>query len=119
MNILPQQQNESANLPVQEQRRVQYATPLVDVESTEDGYTIRAEMPGVDKSGLEITVENGELTIVGHRQTVSLRVNQFIARSGTTTSGACTNSIRPSTPPKSALASSRAFNPDSAQGGER
>ncbi len=69
MNVLTQQQNESANLAAQEQRRVQYATPLVDVESTEDGYTIRAEMPGVDKSGLEITVDNGELTIIGHRRT--------------------------------------------------
>ena len=69
MNIVAQQQNESANLATQEQRRVQYATPLVDVESNEDGYTIRAEMPGVDKSGLEITIDNGELTIVGHRRT--------------------------------------------------
>ena len=69
MNIGAQQQNESANLATQEQRRVQYATPLVDVESNEEGYTIRAEMPGVDKSGLEITVDNGELTIVGHRRT--------------------------------------------------
>jgi HSP20 family protein len=67
MNIVAQQQNESANLANQEQRRVQYATPLVDVESNKEGYTIRAEMPGVDKSGLEITVDNGELTIVGHR----------------------------------------------------
>jgi HSP20 family protein len=72
MNIVPQQQNESANLATQEQRRVQYATPLVDVESNEEGYTIRAEMPGVDKSGLEITVDNGELTIVGHRRTSEL-----------------------------------------------
>ena len=69
MNIVAQQQNESANLATQEQRRIQYATPLVDVESNEVGYTIRAEMPGVDKSGLEITVDNGELTIVGHRRT--------------------------------------------------
>jgi len=69
MNIVAQQQNESANLATQELRRVQYATPLVDVESNEEGYTIRAEMPGVDKSGLEITVDNGELTIVGHRST--------------------------------------------------
>jgi HSP20 family protein len=68
MNIVTKQPNESANLATQEQQRVQYATPLVDVESTDEGYTIRAEMPGVDKSGLEITVENGELTIVGHRQ---------------------------------------------------
>jgi HSP20 family protein len=68
MNIVSQPQNESAKLATQEQRRVQYATPLVDVESNEEGYTIRAEMPGVDKSGLEITVDNGELTIIGHRR---------------------------------------------------
>jgi HSP20 family protein len=68
MNLFPQQQKGSANLAVPEQQPVQYATPLVDVESTDDGYTIRAEMPGVEKSGLEITVENGELAIVGHRQ---------------------------------------------------
>ena len=72
MNIVAQQQNESANLATQNQGRVQYATPLVDVESNEEGYTIRAEMPGVDKSGLEITVDNGELTIVGHRRTSEL-----------------------------------------------
>ena len=72
MNIGAQQQNESAKLATQEQQRVQYATPLVDVESNEEGYTIRAEMPGVDKSGLEITVDNGELTIVGHRRTSEL-----------------------------------------------
>src|SRR5260370_29960297 len=29
-------------------------------------------MAGVDKSGLEITVDNGELTIVGHRHTSEL-----------------------------------------------
>jgi HSP20 family protein len=68
MNIVVQKQNESANLATEEQGRVQYATPLVDVESTEEGYTIRAEMPGVEKSGLEITVDNGELTILGHRK---------------------------------------------------
>ena len=72
MNIGAQQQNESANLATQQQRRVQYATPLVDVESNQEGYIIRAEMPGVDKSGLEITVDNGELTIVGHRRTSEL-----------------------------------------------
>jgi HSP20 family protein len=73
MNIVPQQQqSESGTLANQEQRRVQYVTPLVDVESSQEGYTIRAEMPGVDKSGLEITVDNGELTIVGHRHTAEV-----------------------------------------------
>ena len=70
MNIAneQQQQHESAILPQQAPRPAQYVTPLADVESTKEGYTIRAEMPGVDRSGLEITVDNGELTILGHRQ---------------------------------------------------
>lgn len=57
------QQNDYSN-----QRPTYYVTPLVDVESNENAYTIHAEMPGVDKSGLEITVDKGELTIIGHRQ---------------------------------------------------
>jgi HSP20 family protein len=68
MNIPTQQQNDSPALPSQGERPVQYVTPPADVESTKEGYTIHAEMPGVDKSGLEITVDNGELTILGHRQ---------------------------------------------------
>jgi HSP20 family protein len=73
MNIVPQQQqNEPGTLATQQQRLVQYVTPLVDVESNQEGYTIRAEMPGVDKSGLEITVDNGELTILGHRRTAQV-----------------------------------------------
>jgi HSP20 family protein len=68
MNIVNQQQNESAVLPRQEQPSKQYLTPVADVESTKEGYTVRAEMPGVGKSGLEITVDNGELTILGRRQ---------------------------------------------------
>jgi HSP20 family protein len=67
MNIGTQQQNEPPVLAGQDQRQVQYVTPLADVESSKDGYTIHAEMPGVDKSGLEITVDSGELTILGHR----------------------------------------------------
>jgi HSP20 family protein len=73
MNIVPQQQqNEPGTLATQQQRLVQYVTPLVDVESNQEGYTIRAEMPGVDKSGLEITVDNGELTILGHRRSAQV-----------------------------------------------
>src|SRR3984957_10565036 len=67
MNIANQQQNDSPVLAHQDAKSVQYVTPLADVESTKEGYTIHAEMPGVDKSGLEVTVDNGELTILGHR----------------------------------------------------
>ena len=67
MNIANQQQNNAPVLAHQDPKSIQYVTPLADVESTDEGYTIHAEMPGVEKSGLEITVDNGELTVVGHR----------------------------------------------------
>jgi HSP20 family protein len=42
-------------------------TPHVNIIETKDGYTLTAELPGVSKEGVEITVEDNELTIVGHR----------------------------------------------------
>jgi len=59
-----QQQLSTENRP--QSRR--FATPLVDIESTQDGYVLYAEMPGVSKDGIEVTVENGDLLIVGHRR---------------------------------------------------
>jgi HSP20 family protein len=73
MNTLTRDQNvpaEGAVTPQKEfadQRQVYYVTPPADVESTENAYIVRAEMPGVDKSNLEITVDKGELAIVGRR----------------------------------------------------
>jgi len=68
MNILHQQQNEAGLTTRQDQPAAQYRTPRADVESSELGYTIKAELPGVDKSRLEITLDKDELTILGHRQ---------------------------------------------------
>ena len=45
----------------------EYVTPEVNIFEAKDGYVLEAEMPGVGKDGLEITLENNELTIVGHR----------------------------------------------------
>ena len=47
--------------------RVHYVSPLANILETTDGYLLEAEMPGVARDGLDVTVENGELTIVGHR----------------------------------------------------
>jgi HSP20 family protein len=49
-------------------RRHAYVTPFVDVQSTEEGFVLQAEMPGVSKTVIEVTVENGDLTLVGHRE---------------------------------------------------
>lgn len=46
-----------------------YITPNVDITENKDGYLLEAEMPGVNKEGLELLMEGNELTIVGHRQT--------------------------------------------------
>jgi len=49
-------------------RRHAYVTPFVDVRATEEGFLLQAEMTGVSKTGIEVTVENGDLILVGHRE---------------------------------------------------
>jgi len=59
-------QNEAR--PAQDRaHQVEYVSPVVNIYETKDGYVLEAEMPGVSKEGLEITLENNELTITGHR----------------------------------------------------
>jgi HSP20 family protein len=45
----------------------QFVAPPASVIEAGDGYTLEVEMPGVNKSGLDISVENNELTIIGRR----------------------------------------------------
>jgi HSP20 family protein len=45
-----------------------YVAPEVNIFETKDGYVLEAEMPGVSRAGLDISVEGNTLTIVGHRQ---------------------------------------------------
>jgi HSP20 family protein len=39
--------------------------PLVDIIEDKDGYFLLADMPGVSKENLELTLDNNELTILG------------------------------------------------------
>ncbi len=50
----------------------QFVAPTASVTEGNDGYTLQVEMPGVNKEGLEISVENNELTITGHRSMPSI-----------------------------------------------
>jgi HSP20 family protein len=45
----------------------QFVAPSASVIEAPDGYTLQVEMPGVNKQGLEASVENNELVIVGRR----------------------------------------------------
>lgn len=47
--------------------------PRVNIIETKDGYTLVAEVPGVGKDGVEVTVEDNQLTILGRRQPDELK----------------------------------------------
>ncbi|NLI77585.1 MAG: Hsp20/alpha crystallin family protein [Candidatus Riflebacteria bacterium] len=42
-----------------------FVSPLVDIYETDEGLTLLADLPGVEKEGLKIAVEEGILTIEG------------------------------------------------------
>lgn len=48
-------------------QRLSYVTPVANILETAEGYLLEAEMPGVSKDGIEVSVENGELIIAGRR----------------------------------------------------
>jgi HSP20 family protein len=51
----------------EQQPKREFVVPGVNIFENKDGYVLEAEMPGVNKSGLEITLDGNEITIVGHR----------------------------------------------------
>ena len=51
-----------------QRRAEQFVTPVASVVEDGDAYLLKVEMPGVNKEGLEISVENNELTITGRRE---------------------------------------------------
>jgi len=46
---------------------VRYHLPAVNIYETTDGYTLEADMPGVNRDGLEIYLDQNELTLLGRR----------------------------------------------------
>jgi len=44
-----------------------YVSPPVNIYENKDAFILEAEMPGVNKDGLEITLEGNALTLVGRR----------------------------------------------------
>ena len=62
MNTLVRKNHETDRVQTGE-----FIVPSASLMETSDGYTLEVEMPGVNKDGLEISVENNELTIIGRR----------------------------------------------------
>jgi len=44
-----------------------FVSPEVNIFESKDGYLLEADLPGVSKDGLEITLEGTTLTLVGRR----------------------------------------------------
>lgn len=58
--------NEISGIKLREHRQVEEIMPLTDIYETEDSYVIKAEMPGVSKENVDITLDGGVLTIKGN-----------------------------------------------------
>ena len=71
------QNSQTTQNPVAEQKPAvtalrRYIRPRADITETVHGFVVQVEMPGVNRQGLEVTFENGELTLVGHRTPVTV-----------------------------------------------
>ena len=60
------------NRNASQQRSEQFVTPAASVIEDNDAYLLNVEMPGVNKEGLEISVENNELKIIGRRSLLEI-----------------------------------------------
>lgn len=59
-------QTECCPAPTNERTQTtQFIAPDVNIYETKDGYLLEAEMPGVNKDGVEITLEGHEITLTG------------------------------------------------------
>lgn len=52
--------------------RLEFSIPAVDLHHDPEGFTLEVEMPGVRKEGVEITFDDGKLTLTGHRASASI-----------------------------------------------
>jgi len=71
MNAVAQQEKQHEGTA----RPMNYVSPEVNIFETKEGYVLEAEMPGVSKDSLEITLEGNEITITGRRQPETLKAD--------------------------------------------
>ena len=65
MNAVAEKEKQSNGAAMTERL---FVAPDVNIYETADGYVLQAEMPGVPKDGLEITLEGNTLAFVGRRR---------------------------------------------------
>ena len=80
---LTKNENRATQEPQRGEPQRGYLSPRVNITEVKDGYLLEAEMPGVNKSGLEISLEGTELTLVGRRQQETPQGMQLLYREST------------------------------------
>jgi len=65
--VAKKEKNQPALAPDGGEQAKFYVSPDVNIFESENSYTLEAEMPGVTKESLEVTLEGNCLTLVGHR----------------------------------------------------
>ncbi len=72
LTLLDQLQQEMSSLFNAPSAEVNFGStewaPAVDIKETEKDFVIHADLPGVKSEDIEVTAENGVLTIKGHRE---------------------------------------------------
>ena len=84
MNATAQAQNQSATQQARTSRgngEHGFVMPPANISATNNEYVVAIDMPGVDKEGIEVTVEGNELTIIGRRKSASPEGEAFYCES--------------------------------------
>lgn len=79
MNAVAEKPNQNNVVPERP-----FVAPDVNIYETGDGYILQAELPGVTREGLEITLEDRTLAFVGRRSDAALPGNVLYRESRTT-----------------------------------
>jgi len=80
MNAVTTQKKEQS-LTKDRVNQERFLTPEVDIYQNKDEYVLEADMPGVTKEGLELTLDGQVLTIIGHRNHETVHGNPLYRES--------------------------------------
>lgn len=69
--------NKNKELAREDTRTEHYLAPAVDIFETDEGLTVIADMPGLDKENLSIGIDQGILTIEGSAGNVKAESHLF------------------------------------------
>ena len=65
--IIKQAQESAPSNPASVEIEREYVRPMVNIYENQEGYVLEAELPGVNKAGVSVSLEGNLLTLEGRR----------------------------------------------------